>query len=566
MIAGCGSDDAATTTSATTADASNADASLDSSAAGDTSAAGDAANTGDATSGQDAASADAFKLAEAPKGNVYVHDPVTDKGQTEVVTLTKPTTDDGTLKSSWVEIRNCLNKDGGAKINYGGFEAGSFCVEERTVKPGTDGHYTHVVPPTDTKDPDDGFAEVQMYHHVNTMHDYFKDKHGLTDVDFPIHALVNVQMKLTDIAAAVTGQPKGWSGMANAAYMPPEAFKQLPLPPRDTGAIVFFQWQDTDFSYDASVIYHEYTHAMIGTTRLSGAGLGLFGLDMWPGAMNEGFADYFAASMSNNPVIGNYALGAVAAYRKRDVSEKRTCPDDITTEIHADGRIIGAAMWALRNKLGQLKADGIILAALQSFTMGTKLEGAMKLIVAEADKQGVKADVEAILKDHGVLGCIPAKEWKEWNYLNSKDLLPYTLEANQNQGGAQLKDGMPGAVQFWFEPPGGDIKAVELSFQAQGGGFGGGGGPAVSLAITHKNPTTINLATGAPLADIKVTPLPNPTNSSLRTVTLSNPCIAIGGRFYAMMLNTGGRGQLQWLGIKYKKAGDTLINAIDCKQ
>ncbi len=561
LSASCGSGDDSGASSSNAADSGS---STDASVSDDTAGTDTAGATGaDATAAKDAGPT----LLEAPEGNVYEHDPVTDKGKTIKVKLTKPITADGALKSNWVEIRNCLNKDGGPKIMYGGFEAGTFCIEDKVARPGKDGHYTHIVPPTDTKDPNDAFAEVQMYHHVNTMHDYFKGTHGLTDVDFPLHALVNVQMKLSALAAAATGQPPGWSGMANAAYMPPEAFKQLPLPPRDTGAIVFFQWQGTDFAYDASVIYHEYTHAMIGTTRLQGAGLSLYGLDMWAGAMNEGFADYFAASMTDYPVIGAYALQAVQAYLKRDVTEKRTCPQDITSEIHADGRIIGAAMWAVREKLGKIKADSIILSALQSFTKATNLDGAMKLIVAEAGKQGSKADVEAILKDHGLIGCVPAKEWKEWNYLGSKDLLPYTIQGKQGQAAGQLKDGMPGSVQFWFEPPAG-THAVELSYQVGGGGMGGfGGAPMVNLALAHKAPVTMNIFGGYVNADIKVSPGKSPSNPKVQTVTLDNPCIAVGGRFYAMFLNQGaGTGQLQWLGIKYKKKGDKLINAHDCKK
>ena len=523
--------------------------------------------TGDVAGSPDAGSSSGGnQVAAEPKGHVYEHDPITDKGNTKIVTLTKPISDDGTLKSNWVEIRNCLNEDGGPAIKYGGFEAGNFCVEKRIAKPGADGHYSHIIPPKDTSDPNDPFAEVQMYHHVNQMHDYFKGTHGLTDVDFPIHALINVQFKLSPLAAAATGQKPGWSGMPNAAFMPPEAFKQLPLPPRDTGAIVFFQWQDTDFSYDASVIYHEYTHAMIGTTRLQGAGLSLFGMDSWPGAMNEGFADYFAASMKSFPVIGAHALAVVASYLKRDLSVKKKCPDDMTTEIHADGKIIGSALWAVREKLGKVETDAIVLAALQSFTKATKLDGAMKLILAEADKKGKKAVVKAVLDDFGVIGCVPAKEWKEWTYLNSPDLLPYTVEGVQG-GGPQPKDGMPGYVQFWFDAPVG-THAVELSFEAKGqGGFGGGGQPNIQLAARKKDPVTVSVFDGSALADTMVAVKSNPSKAQIRTVTLTGACLPQkSDKVYTLMFNKGGKAQVTWLGIKVKKAGDTLINPHNCSK
>lgn len=506
--------------------------------------------------------------ADKPRGFVYARDPVSDKGQVTEVTMTKPITKDGTLKSNWVEIRNCLNEDGGEPIKYMGLTAGHFCVEKRTAKPGKDGHYLHIKPPAKTSDGNDKFAEVQMYNHVNAIHDYFKNTHGLTDVDFPLHALINVQVKLTGLAAAALGQKPGWSGMPNAAFMPPEAFKQLPLPPRDTGAIVFFQWNDVDFSYDASVIYHEYTHAMVGTTRLQGSGLGLFGMDNWRGSMNEGFADYFAASMSDYAVVGAYALAVVGPHLKRDLTEKRTCPADITTEIHADGRIVGAALWAVRKKLGKVTADSIVLNALQSFTKQTTLDGAMKLIVAEAKKQGKKAEVEAILKDHGVIDCIPAKPWQDWYAQQSKDLLPITVEGKQN--GVPLADGMPGYLQFYVDVPAG-TEGVELSFEASGGGGGfggfggGGGGPQLGLAVRKKDPVTVSVFSGSVLADHKFAVAANPGKASMQTITLGAGCLPkTSGRIYTLMLNKGGRAQVKWMGIKLLKKGDKAINPAKC--
>lgn len=558
LLAACSTpeDSAATGLAATT------DTEADSGATGQSDGAEAAADTTAAT-----ADAGPQQPALEPKGLVYAHDPVTDKGQTIEVTLTKPITDDGTLKSNWVEIRNCLNKDGGPPMKFQGIEAGKFCVEDRIATPGADGHYTHHVPPKDPSDPNDPFAEVQMYHHVNRMHDYFKDTHGLTDVDFPLHALINVQMNLSPIAATFMGTKPGWAGMANAAFMPPEAIKQLSLPPRDNGAIVFFQWEDTDFSYDTSVIYHEYTHAMIGTTRLQGARLSLFGMDGWPGAMNEGFADYFAASMNDFPVIGAHALAVVASHLVRDLSKKRTCPEHITTEIHADGKIVGAALWGLRKKFGQVKADAMVLGALQSFTQATSLDGAVKLILAEADKQGVKAEAKAILDEFGIVGCVPAKEWTAWNYLQSPDLLPYTVEGQQGGGGQQLKHGMPAYVQYWFDVPAG-THAVELSFEANGqGGFGGGGAVNMDLAIRRDKPVTVNIFGGDTISDARFTPKANPAKSSIRTVTLTNGCFTTGsGKMYGLLLNKGGKAQVTWLDIKYKKSGDTLINPHNCPQ
>ena len=407
-------------------------------------------------------------FAVEPKARVFVRDPVSDNGELTEVTLVLPTTEDGSLVSASVAVLNCLNEDGGLPMQQYGMTVGNLCHEVRTVLPDPDGHYLGISPPDDWSDPQDGFAELQMYHHVNRIHDYFKDSHGLTDLDYPLEALVNVSLNVQ------LGPQKGWQGFPNAAFIPAEGFEQLGLPAREHGAIVFGQYGETDFCYDASVIYHEYTHAMIGTTRLQGAFPDQYGLNNLGGAMNEGFADFFAASMSDLPVIGSYALTFAGEQALRDLTKVRRCPDDLTSEVHVDGKIIGSAAWAIRVAIGAAQADRIILRALQSFSQTTTLDQAGKLILAEAESEGVElaAKIEPILMKHGILGCVRAKEFKDFNAYTSEDQVPYMVEG-QGSLGMKLPEGVPGYVQFYIDlPP--KIAGIALSWRAQSqGGWGG---------------------------------------------------------------------------------------------
>ena len=92
---------------------------------------------------------------------VFKRDPVSDEYNLTEVKLKKPATGDGTLISDIVEVRNCLNIDGGKPLTiYGGTTAGSMCVEKQTVKPGHYGDYLYVKPPDDFSDPNDGFSEL----------------------------------------------------------------------------------------------------------------------------------------------------------------------------------------------------------------------------------------------------------------------------------------------------------------------------------------------------------------------------------------------------------------------
>ncbi len=533
-------------------------------AASDTAAADAAA---DAAIGNDGAAADAepevASVDVANQAKVYASDPVTDQKTTSLVTLVPPTDPDGKLTGAFVEVRNCLPEPGGEAIKRGGFPIGNLCHEVQTVQRGQDGSYLHVVPPALDKDNSDAFAELMMYHHVNVMHAFFKDKFGLDSLDFPLYALVNVNINVPMMG--------GWQGFPNAAFMPKEAFVQFNLPPRDKGAIVFGQYQNTDFSYDASVVYHEYTHAMIGTTRLLGVLVDTYGLDNLPGAMNEGFADYFSASLRNSPTIGSYALGFAGEHLKRDLSLPRKCPDDLTTEIHADGKIIGSGLWTLRNQLGADVADGIVLKALQGFTMQTNVDAAAKLIIAEAKKvsEDVGAKTKEALTDHGWLGCVRAKKLVDFEVGKSADKVPYAIES-KDQTGPNLKvpDGVPGYVQFWIDVPL-SAKAVQIRWKAEAaggfGGFGGGSPPDVSLGLNKSKPAQINLFDGgSALVTAKVAGANG--GSGTQVATLTGSCLNPGGKLYVMLLNKGGKASVTELSSKVLPDGAGQPGLTDCSK
>ncbi|MBM4342225.1 MAG: M36 family metallopeptidase [Deltaproteobacteria bacterium] len=505
----------------------------------------------------DVAGPDVFNHAK-----VYVADPLTDQKTTSLVTLATPTDPSGKLTGAFVEVRNCLPEPGGEAIKRGGFQIGSLCKEVQTVQPGADGSYLHVVPPALDKDNSDAFAEVMMYHHVNVMHAYFKDKFGLDALDFPLYALVNVNIHVPMLG--------GWQGFPNAAFMPKEAFAQFNLPPRDKGAIVFGQYQDTDFSYDASVIYHEYTHAMIGTTRLLGVLVDPYGLDNLPGAMNEGFADYFSASLRNSPIIGPYALGFAGEHLKRDLSLPRKCPDDLYTEIHADGKIIGSAMWTLRNQLGADVADGIILKALQQFSMQTNMEAAAKLIVAEAKKasEDAGAKTKEALTDHGMLGCVRAKKLVDFEVSKSADKVPYAIESKDQTGpNLKLPDGVPGYVQFFVDVPAG-AKVLQIRWKAESagggfGGFGGGAAPDVGLGLNKGKPAQINLFDGgSAIVTAKVAGANG--GGGAQVATLTGNCLNPGGKLYVMLLNKGGKASVTEISAKVLNDAAGQVGVTDC--
>ncbi|MBK8232891.1 MAG: T9SS type A sorting domain-containing protein [Candidatus Eisenbacteria bacterium] len=98
----------------------------------------------------------------------------------------------------------------------------------------------------------------------------------------------------------------------------------------------------------ADVIYHEYAH----------------GITDWQyrpffpsGAMHEGFSDYYAATITDQPVIGIGFFGPGTDLRRID--EDRVYPDDVVDEVHTDGLIIAGALWDLREQVGKARADSL---------------------------------------------------------------------------------------------------------------------------------------------------------------------------------------------------------------
>ena len=522
----------------------------------------------DASMGSDDVTADTGPVIKLDQAKVYINDPKSDNLTTTLVTLAHPTDPDGHLAGDFAAVMNCLQQDGGSPLKFNGFQVGSMCVSTATVTRDDDQGYLSIVPPADDSEAEDKFAELMMYYHVNQIHDFYQDGFGLALAHNPIDALVNVTFDST----INMGGGTGWQGFPNAAFMPPEAFAAYGLPKQKYGSIVFGQYQSTDFSYDASVIYHEYTHAMVGTTRLSGVLEDAYGLDNLPGAMNEGFADYFSCSKRDNSIIGAYALTFQGDFLVRDLSEGRKCPDDLTSEVHADGKIISTALWEIRGALGQQQADQIILNALESFTSSTNLAGAGKLILAEAKKvdAATGTKVSDILKAHGVINSQRAKAWSQFSVQTSAEQVPIAIAGtDQMNATAEFKDGVPGYFQFVIQDIPAGTQGVTLMWRAQAGqgnplAGGGGGSPNVQLAI--KRDALVQLSATKTVADAIIAGKPDGNlGSGWQAATLTSACLpASGGKLYVMLLNKGTSGDVTDTDLQFVTDTSTAPNVVTC--
>jgi hypothetical protein len=287
-------------------------------------------------------------------GRVFEANPITNEGTTAEVTLPSLTSRE-LLTGRYFRAANCNASDRGCE------------VAQLAVADATTGDFLYdPIEPSFT----DAFAEVHAYYHANLIARYFRDTHGFTWTcggDPLMRLFVNY--------TEAPNRPFG-----NAMYAPSAS--------TECGYMLFGQGEDHDFAYDASVVYHENAHSIVDEV----AGLDGFlesstGVSFEPGALNEGFADYFAATITESSVIGAYFRGEDGATDTglRDVANAFTCPNDLVGEVHYDGRIWGALGWDLRDALGAAKADALVFATLAAIPEAPSLAEAADAMIAAAE-------------------------------------------------------------------------------------------------------------------------------------------------------------------------------------
>jgi hypothetical protein len=169
-----------------------------------------------------------------------------------------------------------------------------------------------------------------------------------------------------------------------------------------------------DDAEDAEVILHEYGHAIHFSQSF------VFGSEQ-AGAISEGFGDYWAVTVGD---VVSKALGvpqleplpcvadwdstsytSTVPHCLRRVDRDLRYPADLNGEVHHDGQIWSRALWDIRQSLGNLKADTIILQGSFDFP-GTTMPDLANRTVAAARQLYGNAAAAAVTKafaDRGIL-------------------------------------------------------------------------------------------------------------------------------------------------------------------
>ncbi len=169
------------------------------------------------------------------------------------------------------------------------------------------------------------FDEVNMYNYITTIHDFYKNTLGHDKLDKPMKVIVHLG-----------------DNYDNAYFSP---WQQS------------FSFGDgskfNDLAKEAAVAYHEYSHAVLNSITY-------LAYSAESGAINEGQADYFACSVTNDSKLGEYVCAKMGKPFLRNLDNDLHYPEDVHGEVHADGKIWGAVLWDIRETLGKEVADPLI--------------------------------------------------------------------------------------------------------------------------------------------------------------------------------------------------------------
>ena len=122
--------------------------------------------------------------------------------------------------------------------------------------------------------------------------------------------------------------------------------------------------------------------------------------------MNEGQADYFAATIDGDPIIGEYVMARAGLPWLRNLTDRVHYPEDLHDDVHEDGRIWGATLWDLRGALGPQPTDRLLLASFHYLNGDepTFTDGLLALLAADdALNQGAnQATIRAVFAKRGI--------------------------------------------------------------------------------------------------------------------------------------------------------------------
>ncbi len=473
------------------------------------------------------------------------------------------------LANADVQVMNCIDNKNCTLFTIPGYGSVNihFCDQIPTAALNADGDFTDYWFASDT-DPEDAFAEVQMFYHVNKVYAVARSLGGFTDLNQrPLGALVNVRIPALDLSSLCSGSV--YEGTApldpfdNAMFTPEDGL--MPgFPPTDM--IVFGQGSDGDFSYDGDVVYHEFGHAVMFTIspNLGQGFIDQYGLNTTQAGLHEGYADLMTMFVTNDPEIGEYASLNFTGSSIRDLDNNATCPEDLIGETHDDSLPFTGAVWAARAAVATTPEDRTafneaLFAAQQGLGTFDDFQTVAAKIVAEVElaiDATAAGTVQGVFDDRGMNGCnnrvIDGSATKPLLFVNGTDVV----------SGPSM---VPGPVQHRLEL---SEDSVSLSIQiaaSQSGGMGSLTGqsedPALKLVLKGGGDPILWTESGADYTgdytqEADITIQGSGTRAGTGTIEASLPA----GTYHVQIVNEGPTWVLQQISF-YNSPGDITPDA-----
>ncbi len=404
----------------------------------------------------------------------------------------------GKLENPFIRTFNCIDRKVAKDVSFSGFKLKVHtCDLEQLAAPDTNGNYVYV--PRDQPDPlavEDEYSEVAMYYHATRGYEYFRRLQGVPDAqvvaDKPLRTIANLRVDgavTSGNIAAAGDTTKPLAPFQNAFFSPKGGglgaiFAQIYG--FDDGSMWFGQGPNRDYSYDGDVVVHELGHGVVDhSLKLESWTIDSGGASAAPGAMNEALSDYFAAAVTGDPDVGEYASKdfSPTATVIRTLSNKNTCATSVLGQVHFDSMLFSGALWDARSKLAEADREKLDAAIYKSMRTNagrgrvsyTELANLFLATVGQ-DLPSAKAVLEAAFTERGVLpGCARIRTF---------DGKPIEAPDGPSSPGAFAAPGKtsvgtrtaaPGIVTFKAAVPAGSTKG-KVSFEVVDRGGGGGGG------------------------------------------------------------------------------------------
>ena len=203
---------------------------------------------------------------------------------------------------------------------------------------------------------------TNLFYYNNIMHDF---SYGLGFTETSGNFQTNNFGRGGTSNDSVRAEAQDGSGSNNANFAtPPEGQR-----PRMQQFLFTAPTPDRDSSVDSDVVFHEYGHGI--SNRLIGNGSGLGGTQS--GAMGEGWSDYWAITINNQGIVGEYVTqNTTRGIRRAAYTVPAAAVHDSYAdvgaggfEVHNDGEVWAAALWDLRTQLGATISDRIVLNGMK---------------------------------------------------------------------------------------------------------------------------------------------------------------------------------------------------------